>query len=262
MSYVCSHCHRLYQSFHLSCPDCGKWKSFVSQSNLPTTTDSRPISLPKIRSSALQRTRTNIREVDKILGGGFVPGSSVLLVGPPGVGKSTFIMQVLERMNTLSVYVTGEESVDQMKIRAHRLRIRSKQIFLLFETNVNKIVMRAEEMATQALIVDSIQTVYTDTSDTLPGSSTQIRKCTYILRRLAQRRNCVLGIIGQVTKDRSTAGPKLLEHAVDVVLHLELQEDTANQRLLYATKNRFGSTLPRCVLSMGRTGLQFQDPVK
>ncbi len=165
-----------------------------------------------------------------MLGGGFVPGSSVLLVGPPGVGKSTFVIQILEKMDVPSLYVTGEESVDQVKLRANRLKIHSKDIYLLFETNVNKIVSHIDDIETHILVVDSIQTTYTDTSDTLPGSSTQIRKCTYILRRAAQKKNFILVLIGQVTKDKTAAGPKLLEHAVDVVLHLEVPDEKSNNR--------------------------------
>jgi DNA repair protein RadA/Sms len=218
MQYECKHCHHMHNTFHLSCPDCGRWNSFSSQSQHLSETDARPISLPKIRSSSVKRIKTNMKEVDKVLGGGFVPGSSVLLVGPPGVGKSTFVIQILsKRWMFHLLYVTGEESVDQVKLRANRLKIHSKDIYLLFETNVNKVVSHIEDIETHILVVDSIQTTYTDASDTLPGSSTQIRKCTYILRRAAQKKNFILVLIGQVTKDKTAAGPKLLEHAVDVV---------------------------------------------
>jgi DNA repair protein RadA/Sms len=259
MPYECEKCRHVFSTFHLVCPDCGRWNSLSNQSQHLTDTDSRPISLPKIKSSGIKRTKTKVKEVDKVLGGGFVPGSSVLLVGPPGVGKSTFVIQILEKMNIPSLYVTGEESVTQMKHRANRMKIHSKDIYLLFEINVNKIVAHAEETETQILVVDSIQTTYTDKSDTLPGSSTQIRKCTYILRRSAQKKNFILVLIGQVTKDRSAAGPKLLEHAVDVVLHLEVPDEKSSNRLLFAKKNRYGSTLPKCFLSMGKTGLEFKN---
>jgi DNA repair protein RadA/Sms len=256
MQYECKHCHHKFNIFHLSCPDCGRWNSFVSQTNLLTETDARPISLPKIRKSKVKRMKTKVKEIDRVLGGGFVPGSSILLVGEPGIGKSTFVIQMLSQLELPCLYVTGEESVDQLKLRADRLNIHSKDIFLLFETNVNKIVTHAEDIHIEALVVDSIQTVYTDASDTLPGSSTQIRKCAYVLRRSAQKKNYVLLIIGQVTKGKSAAGPKLLEHAVDCVLHLESEEQT-QQRMLFASKNRFGSTAPKCVLAMGSKGLEY-----
>ena len=257
MQYECKHCHHMFNSFHLSCPDCGRWNSFQSKTQQLSANDARPVPLPKIRKTSIRRIKTNVKEIDSVLGGGFVPGSSILLVGQPGIGKSTFVIQLLSKLSIPSLYVTGEESVDQLKLRADRLQIRSKDIYLLFETNVNKIVSHTETIDVQTLVVDSIQTIYTDTSDTLPGSSTQIRKCAYVLRRSVQKKNYILMIIGQVTKDKSAAGPKLLEHAVDCVLHLEVQDEKSQNRILFASKNRFGSTLPKCMLSMGSKGLEF-----
>ena len=259
MQYECKHCHHIFNTFHLSCPDCGRWNSVSSQNKQLSETDARPVSLPKARSSNVKRTKTTVKEIDKVLGGGFVPGSSILLAGPPGVGKSTFVIQVLAKMKVPSLYVTGEESIDQLKLRANRLKIHSADIFLLFETNINKIISHIDDIETQALVVDSIQTAYTDASDTLPGSTTQIRKCTYVLRRAAQKKNFILILIGQVTKDESAAGPKLLEHAVDVVLHLEMPDEKGNNRLFFAKKNRFGSTVPKCIFAMGKLGLEFKN---
>jgi DNA repair protein RadA/Sms len=161
-------------------------------------------------------------------------------------------------MNIPSLYVTGEESIQQLKVRADRLKVRSEKILFLFETNVNTILAHTHQRKLQMLVIDSIQTMYSDASHALPGSTTQIRKSTYILRRLAQQRNLILLIVGQVTKTKAAAGPKLIEHAVDVVLHLDVQEDQSHHRILLTTKNRFGSTAPRCILFMRKTGLVFQ----
>ena len=258
MQYECKYCHHTFNTFHLSCPDCGRWNSFISHSQRLTAADARPVSLRHARASSVKRLKTKISKVDKVLGGGFVPGSSVLLFGPPGIGKSTFVMQLLSSLNVTSLYVTGEESVDQVKLRANRLQVHSESIFLLFETNVNKVIIHADSLDARILIIDSIQTVYTDLSDTLPGSITQIRKCSYILRRSAQKKGYVLVVIGHVTKNKTAAGPKLLEHAVDVVLHLEEQDAKSANRVLFTTKNRYGSTVPQCILSMSNQGLEFK----
>ncbi len=259
MEYVCSNCQRPSQNFHLSCPDCGAWNSLKLQQNQIVHGDARPVALPKIGSFVIPRIRTRVVQLDELLGNGFVPGSSVLLIGQPGAGKSTLVMQLLKRMNIPSLYVTGEESVQQLKLRADRLNINSKHIFLLFEMNVNKIAAHIHEAASRVVVIDSIQTMYTDLSDALPGSPTQIRKCTYVLRRLAQQKSFVLIVVGQVTKDKKAAGPKLLEHAVDVVLYLEVDEGHQHHRILFASKNRFGSTAPRCMLYMRKTGLVFHE---
>ncbi|MBI5021791.1 MAG: AAA family ATPase [Ignavibacteriales bacterium] len=257
MTYICSKCDRSFPTFHLSCPDCGTWNSLKQNAKHFSHEDAHPIALPNIDSFVVPRNKTRIEQLDMLLGDGFVPGSCVLLIGPPGAGKSTLVMQILKKMNVPSLYVTGEESVQQLKLRADRLRINSKCVFLLFETNVNNIVLHVNETSAKVLVIDSIQTMYTDVSDALPGSSTQIRKCAYILRRLAQQQNIVLMIVGQVTKDKKVAGPKLLEHAVDVVLYIEVEEDKHHHRILFTTKNRFGSTVPRCLLYMRKTGLVF-----
>jgi len=264
MMYECALCHRAYPNFQLSCPDCGGWNSLRRQTKDFSHNHAQPIALPGIASFSIPRIKTRNEQLDWLLGDGFVPGCSLLITGPPGAGKSTLVMQVLKKMNIPSLYVTGEESVQQLKLRANRLKIASTNIFLLFETNVNTIVSQVNSVTgvngtgLQILVIDSIQTIYSDASSALPGSSTQIRKCSYILRRLAQETNLVLIIVGQITKNKSTAGPQLLEHAVDVVLRLEVEERGNHHRNLIATKNRFGSTAPRCMLYMRNTGLVFR----
>lgn len=260
MFYVCSNCRRPFPGFHLSCPDCGLWNTLredVRRSSMTT-----PVALPDIESLLVSRRKTAIAGFDDLLGDGFVSGSTLLLVGPPGAGKSTLVMQVLRAMDLPSLYVTGEESVRQLKLRADRLGIHTRRMYLLFETNVNRIAACVSETSAEALVVDSIQTVYTDRSDALPGSPAQIRKCTYILRRLAQERDLILMIVGQMTKDKKAAGPRLLEHAADVVLSIEVRQDDSRRRVLSALKNRFGSTLPRCTMEMRSEGLVFSKGVR
>src|SRR5512143_1123373 len=208
MPYACANCRRLSPVFSLLCTECGAWNS-LRPDDAP---GARPVALSQIGGLLVPRTKTGIVPLDELLGDGLVPGSSVLLTGPPGAGKSTLVMQMLKKMNVPSLHVTGEESVRQLKVRADRLKFCSRNAYLMFETNVQKIVRQAGAM--EVLVIDSIQTVYTDTCDALPGSPTQIRKCAYILRRLAQEKNLILVLVGQVTKDRKAAGPRLLEHAV------------------------------------------------
>ena len=258
MPYICSTCNSIIQNFQLSCPDCGQWNSLRKHYGVITHSDSQPVPLPRIESFVVPRIRTKIEQLDVLLGSGLVPGSSVLVVGPPGAGKSTLVMQILKTMNIPSLYVTGEESIQQLKLRADRLRIHSEKILLLFETNVNTVLAHIHQTKVQMLVIDSIQTMYSDSSHALPWSTTQIRKSTYLLRRLAQQRNLILLIVGQVTKAKVAAGPKLIEHAVDVVLHLDILEDQGHHRVLLASKNRFGSTASRCLLYMRKTGLVFQ----
>jgi DNA repair protein RadA/Sms len=257
MAYLCTNCRQRSPFFHLSCPDCGAWNSFQNQAMGDSPDDSIPIALPNMVLPPVPRTKTRIAQVDTLLGGGFVASSSVLLTGAPGAGKSTLVLQLLRKMNVPSLYVSGEESLGQLKLRADRLKINSPKIFLLFETNVARVLRHADASRPEVLVVDSIQTVYSDVSDSIPGGPAQIRKCSYLLRRAAHQKGFILILVGQVTKGAKAAGPKLLEHAVDVVLTLEAEEGSGPKRELTASKNRFGSTQPRCRLTMGEAGLEF-----
>ena len=255
MRYYCLHCQSTYTGFRLVCTDCGSWNSLRRQPRPAFLEGTEPIALPMVRSTGASRTKTNIGQIDALLDGGFVPGSSVLLSGPPGAGKSTLMMQVLRNMNIPALYVTGEETVQQLKLRADRLNMRSEKLYLLFESNVNKIISHVESLGSRVLIIDSIQTMYSETSDALPGTPAQIRKCSFVLRRSARDKQFILILVGQVTKDKKAAGPRLLEHAVDVALFIETGE--GSERMLVASKNRFGSTLSRCTMHLHETGLAF-----
>ena len=257
MTYTCTHCRCRFPDFRLACPECGTWGTLRKDDAHFSDSQARPIPLPEVTALNVPRTKTGIAPFDELLGGGFVPGSSILLVGPPGAGKSTLLLQLLNSASEPALYVTGEESIQQLKLRADRLAINAPGISLLFETEVGRILTNPGNPPVRILVIDSIQTIYTVNSDTLPGSPTQIRKCAYVLRRTAQQQGMVLVMVGQVTKDKRAAGPMLLEHAVDVVLVLEFDEDRPNRRLLEASKNRFGSTASQCVMQMTGSGFLF-----
>ena len=251
MPYRCTSCENETDDFSLLCPWCGAWMT-VRQSREETRGGSLPLPLPDVLASSVSRMKTHVGTIDALLGGGFVLGGSVLLTGPPGAGKSTLLLQLLESTAQKSLYVSGEESVQQLKLRADRLHINSRAIAVLFETNVNVVVSHVRDAPPGLLVIDSIQTVYTDLSDSLPGSTAQIRKCTYLLRRLAQEKEMVLLLVGQVTKGMQAAGPKMLEHAVDGVLSIGICEESPDVRTLSVLKNRFGPA--GCSLSLPLTG--------
>ena len=255
MNYHCQHCKKQFRRYHVSCPECGTWGSLSTQGVLADESHAKPLPLQAISASATPRIETGIEQMDLLLGGGMVPGSSILLAGPPGAGKSTLLLQALNSMNRKSLYVSGEESVEQLKLRADRLAVNSETILLLFEAEAEKVIGHAIDLKATVVVIDSIQAIYTSLSDALPGSATQIRKCLFLLRRASHDYQFVLVIIGQVTKGNKSAGPRALEHAVDVVLHLATEMN--DNRLLYAIKNRYGSTEPRFTLLMKPNGLEF-----
>ena len=250
MPYRCTKCENETDDFRLLCPWCGAWMT-ARQIREEGHGGSPPLPLPDVVASSLSRMKTHVGTFDALLGGGFVLGSSLLLTGPPGAGKSTLLLQLLESTAQRSLYVSGEESVQQLKLRADRLHINSRAIAVLFETNVNIVVSHVRDAPPGFLVIDSIQTVYTDLSDSLPGTTAQIRKCTYLLRRLAQEKGMVLLLVGQVTKGMQAAGPKMLEHAVDGVLSIGMKEESPAVRTLSVLKNRFGPA--GCSLSLPLT---------
>ena len=217
--------------------------------------------LPDIHTIPPPRFKSGIPPIDTLMGGGFVPGSSVLLAGAPGAGKSTLVMQILNRSREKALYSSGEESLDQLKLRADRLRINSPEISLLFEMNVDRISSHVQSDPVRMLVVDSVQTAYSGGTDSIPGTPTQIRKCAYLLRRVCQQTNTTLLLVGQVTKARTAAGPNLLQHAVDVVLSLDAESADSDYRTLHASKNRFGSTSHSCSLRMTQLGFYFSPVI-
>jgi DNA repair protein RadA/Sms len=246
--YVCSNCG--YQSLKWlgRCPDCGEWNSLLEQSTQAASStrfqsSQRPVlSLAQVPSGEMTRLQTGIGELDRVLGGGMVLGSCVLISGEPGIGKSTLILQAAEQIADQGrkvLYASGEESPSQLKMRADRLNSHSPNLMVSFEGNVDRILNWIEADSPALLIVDSIQTVFLSDLPAAAGSIVQVRECASRLFACIKEKNIPLVLVGHVTKEGSIAGPKLLEHLVDVVLYFEGERATST-RLLRAQKNRFG----------------------
>ncbi len=242
------------------CPDCAEWNSFTEEqkiTGLKRQGTAEPVALPDITASHDTRISTGIKELDRTLGGGVVMGSVVLIGGDPGIGKSTLTLQSMKGLAKLGnlLYVSGEESPEQIKIRADRLNITSDNIILLPETSLEGIIDQARKVKPKIIVIDSIQTIFSLELPSAPGSVSQIRECATKLMFLAKKQGIPLFIIGHVTKDGAIAGPKVLEHIVDTVLYFE--GDKGNPfRILRAVKNRFGSTNEIGVFEMMESGLQ------
>lgn len=233
----------------------------VSHKDRPASSGAVPLPIEEVQYDETSRFITGIGEFDRVLGGGIVPGSVVLIGGDPGIGKSTLLLQVAERVASNTggsgsgvLYVSGEESPSQIKMRAERLGVKSKGLYLLAETSVEEILSSAQKTQYNALIVDSIQTVFTGQITSAPGSVSQVREVSSILMNYAKKNSIPVFIVGHVTKDGSIAGPRVLEHIVDTVLYFE--GDREHQcRILRAVKNRFGSTHEIGVFEMKEDGL-------
>lgn len=270
--YSCQNCGAQRSKWEGRCSDCGAWNSFVEELQAPEgsrgwVTSSSATGVTTIKTLALDkspeslnvhRLTTNISEFDRVLGGGLVQGSLVLLGGSPGIGKSTLLLQAclgLAEKNGLVLYVSAEESVDQTSSRAHRLNIRSKLIQIGSESNLHSIIALAKEIRPKVLIVDSIQTVYLPELQAAPGSVSQVRECCGHLMMLAKNEGIAVILVGHVTKEGSIAGPKVLEHMVDCVLAFE-GDTSYNYRLLRSLKNRFGPAHELGIFQMSSLGLE------
>lgn len=262
--FICQNCGKETPKWEGRCPACQEWncliESTVAVSKQPVSVSLGeapvPKELSKIQSDTRLRIVFPITELNRVLGGGLVQGSVVLISGDPGIGKSTLLLQAAESIATNGqiVYVSGEESAQQIKMRAERLGFRGEGILIYPETNIDNIIVRLETMSPSLVIVDSIQTVYQEDINSAPGSINQIRECTLRLLRWAKKNNVPVFTSGHVTKDGSIAGPKALEHIVDVVLYLE-GESFNSYRILRSAKNRFGSTNEVGVFEMSSSGL-------
>ena len=263
-SYVCQNCGAESVKWVGRCPACGEWNTYVeekiTQSKsrggfVDVSRNAIPKPLREIESSNERRMDTGIEEMNRILGGGLVPGSLVLLGGEPGIGKSTLALQMALKLNHLKVlYVSGEESAKQVKLRADRLSGGESECLILNETLLDNILTQAQNVVPDLIVIDSIQTLYTDTIESSPGSVSQVRECTVSLLRYAKTTGVPILLIGHITKDGSIAGPKVLEHIVDVVLQFE-GDSNYLYRILRSIKNRFGSTSELGIFEMQSAGL-------
>jgi DNA repair protein RadA/Sms len=263
--FVCGQCGFESRKWLGRCPDCGAWDSLTEQRGQSTGRSVRKTATAHPLSGAVEeesaRLLTNINEMDRVLGGGIVPGSLVLIGGDPGIGKSTLILQLLASLagqGRSTLYVTGEESVRQIRMRAGRLNIHEEAISVSTENCVEAIVDLALEMRPALLAVDSIQTVYSEEVGSAPGSVTQVRETTARLLTLAKANHLPILLVGHVTKDGAIAGPRVLEHMVDTVLYFEGDRGQIF-RILRTVKNRFGSTNEIGVFEMKESGLAGVD---
>ncbi len=265
--YACQSCGHQSRKWLGKCPECGEWNSLVEERAQPVKKGSARNSFALREVTAVPfseiepqddvRVSSGVTEFDRVLGGGIVPGTLVLIGGDPGIGKSTLLLQVADRLSaqgTTVLYVSGEESERQIKLRGERLQVEAKNVYLLPETNLENIFHEIDKLKPGAIIVDSIQTVFSSLIESAPGSVSQVREVAHQFLMLAKNRNFPVFLIGHITKDGSLAGPKTLEHIVDTVLYFE-GERHHNHRIVRATKNRFGAANEVGVFEMTSTGL-------
>ena len=260
--YICSECGYESAKWIGKCPDCGGWNTFAEEvlvtsktSKKVTQSYSSPVKLSTVSTTKDSRILSGIGELDRVLGGGIVQGSLVLVGGEPGIGKSTILLQLIKSLekDTSFFYVSGEESEKQLKMRADRLGI-NEDFYVLTETDINSVIKNAENLKPDILIIDSVQTMYNPDIASAPGTVSQVRDVTLSLMKLAKENSIAVFVVGHVTKDGNLAGPKVLEHMVDCVLHFE-GERHQSHRILRAVKNRFGSTNEIGVFEMTGEGL-------
>jgi DNA repair protein RadA/Sms len=261
--YACQKCGYQSPKWLGKCPDCGAWNSLVEELAIksprggPAGEPAKPVPLSQVKKDIQQRQSCGISELDRVLGGGLVQGSVVLIGGDPGIGKSTLLLQASAHLSRIAgpvLYVSAEESAEQIKLRSGRMAIDSDELFLLPETNIERIITQINHLKPKAVIIDSIQTVYTSAIESAAGSVSQVRESAGRLMQLAKGSGVPIFLVGHVTKDGTLAGPRVLEHLVDTVLYFEGDSGHAF-RILRAVKNRFGSTNEIGVFEMKDSGL-------
>lgn len=275
--YICSECGHESPKWYGKCPGCGEWNTMneeikdtsknaskLNSGAISTLHHIKPVEISKVTSEDEERFDTGLKELNRVLGGGIVKGSLVLLGGDPGIGKSTILMQICQHLGDVLkiLYVSGEESKRQLKLRADRLNVNSSNLFVMTETNIEIVASEIKDFKPDLVMIDSIQTMNLTELSSSPGSITQIRECTNLLMRTAKDLDVPVIVVGHVNKEGSIAGPKVLEHIVDTVLYFE-GDKQMSCRILRAVKNRFGSTNEIGVFEMSDKGLtEVENPSK
>ncbi len=266
--YFCSSCGHESPKWMGRCPACGEWSTFVEEvvrkdaasKQVDTRSfgahKSEPLTLREIKADEEPRVDTRDGELNRVLGGGLVPASVVLIGGEPGIGKSTLVLQTVLKLVSMPIlYVSGEESARQLKLRAERIGLENEECLIVCETNLDEIFRHVKNVSPRLLVIDSIQTVYSDALESAPGSVSQVRECASLLLKFAKQSGTPVLLIGHITKEGSIAGPKILEHIVDAVLQFEGDQHYM-YRVLRGIKNRFGSTAELGIYEMNQSGLR------
>ena len=263
--YVCESCDYQSPKWMGQCPSCKKWNTFVEETYQPAplvkntrtaiiSDSSEPVLFHDMEMPKYIRTLTGTSELDRVLGGGIVSGSVILMAGEPGIGKSTLLMQICSNLNERVLYVSGEESKGQLKLRGERLGIKGDDVYFLTETNVDSVLNHVDKLSPDIIIIDSIQTMFDPNCTSIPGSINQVKECAVKFIAKAKSKGISIILVGHVNKEGTIAGPKVLEHMVDAVLYFE-GERIQSYRIIRAIKNRFGSTNEIGVFEMTDTGL-------
>ncbi|MBN1115651.1 MAG: DNA repair protein RadA [Bacteroidales bacterium] len=264
--FVCQECGTESSKWIGRCPACGQWNTYVEEVKITgkgsgretisySKSKEKPLPFNKVIAENYQRINSSFSEFDRILGGGIVPGSFILLGGEPGIGKSTLALQLTLDFKGKVLYVSGEESAGQIKMRADRIGKTNDNCLIYSETNLEDILIQFEHESPELLVIDSIQTIYSQLIESAPGSVSQVRECATRLLRVAKEKVVPVILIGHITKDGSLAGPKVLEHIVDAVIQFE-GEQNLNYRIIRSLKNRFGAVPELAIFEMGQAGLK------